>query len=470
MNPGSSTTDSPTEPPGTAPNATDERESRFGLVVATALVVGSIIGTGVFMLPASFAPYGTISLVGFAATAVGAITLAMTFGALARRIPSAGGPYAYAHEVFGPFPGFLAAWFYWVTAWVSRSGMVVGWITYVQVFINKDGNPLISIVIGLVGLWVPGVINISGLKNMASVQVVTTALKLIPLVIIAFVGLFFVDWGSLAPFNASSAGPLSAIVACMALAVFAFLGVETASVAAGRVRNARRNVPLASLMGALACTVIYLLSTLVVFGTVSRSALLASDSQPFVLAFDNMFKVEWAGYLVAIAAIISGFGAINGWTMVCGEISAAAARQGLFPREFASQWRSRGTFAFGIVVSTALASVLLAVSYLGQTGIEVFNVVILLATLSAAVPYFLSALALIEISAKQSARTPGANWRVDGALATVAACFALLTVYGAFSSQRTRADLLIMASVELAIGIIVYIVQIRRNARALDHV
>ena len=436
-------------------NETPVERRGLGLIPATALVMGSVIGTGVFLLPASFAPYGPISLIGFALAAVGAIALALTFGALARRNPGAGGPFSYAYTTFGPLAGFLAAWFYWITAWVSRAGMVVGWIFYVEVFINTSHNKFVSILIGMVGLWVPAIINMGGMRSMASVQVVTTGLKLIPLVIISTVGMFAVDWTSLFPMNRSGGSVFGAIVACTALAVFAYLGVETASVAAGRVRNPRRNVPLASLLGTLACTVVYLLSTLVVFGTVSFEALAAPGAQPFVLSFDGIFGGTWAGYAVAIAAIISGFGAINGWTMVCAEISAVAARDGLFPTRFAKQ-SSRGIPVFGIVLSTALASLMVVVSYLGQAGVEVFNVVILLASLSASVPYALSAFALIEISARQTARTPGANWRLDGAIATVAAGFAFLIVYGAFSAPATRGSLFVMAVVAFATGMAIY--------------
>ena len=152
------------------PSAVSSR-STLGIVPATALVMGSVIGTGVFLLPAAFAPYGPISLVGFGLAAVGAVALALTFGALARRDPGAGGPYSYARSTFGALPGFLAAWFYWITAWVSRAGMVVGWIVYVEVFVNTDRNVIGSMVIGMVGLWLPAAINISGLRNMASVQV-----------------------------------------------------------------------------------------------------------------------------------------------------------------------------------------------------------------------------------------------------------------------------------------------------------
>ncbi len=318
-------------------------KARIGLVSATALVVGSIVGTGIFLLPRSLAPYGSIALVAFGLAAVGAIFLALMFGALSRRMPADGGPYAYARAAFGNAPGFFSAWSYWITAWAGNSAIVVAWVAYVEVFINTDGDRTISIVIALVGLAVPAVINLLGVQQMAVVQVITTILKFIPLVIISTVGLFFIDWSYLQPFNRTGGSALAAIVTTMALAVFSFLGVETASVAAGKVRNPTRNVPRASLLGTLAAAVVYILSTLVIFGTVPNGDLQDPDSQPFVQSFNAMFGGSWAGYAVAIAAIISGFGALNGWTMICAEMPLAAAREGLFPRRFADHVPARSS-------------------------------------------------------------------------------------------------------------------------------
>lgn len=437
-------------------------ETGMGLGAAAALVMGSIIGTGVFLLPASLASFGSISLVAFVFTAIGAIALAQMFGVLSKRMPADGGPYAYSRAAFGNATGFFNAWSYWITAWAGNSAIVVAWVVYVEVFINTGHNKLISIVIGLVGLWLPAVINLTGVKNMASVQIVTTVIKFIPLVIISTVGLFYIDWSYLtSAWNISGKGPLAAIVTTMALAVFSYLGVETASVAAGKVRNPRRNVPLASLFGTLACTVVYLLSTLVIFGTVPNSELTADGAQPFTLSFNAMFGGTWAGNAVAVAAIISGLGALNGWTMICAEMPYAAAKEGLFPSRFATN-SSRGVPAFGIVASTVLATALMVFSYMGQAGADVFNLMILLAGLTAAVPYLFSALALIKWSFKAEDRTPGANWKFDGVVAIVGMLFSALIIYGSFTDSSTAVSLVILTAIVFVIGLGLYLYMRRR--------
>lgn len=440
---------------GSDAGADDQGSGSLGLGAAAALVMGSIIGTGVFLLPASLAAFGTISLLAFIFTAIGAIALAQMFGVLSKRMPADGGPYAYSRAAFGNVVGFFNAWSYWITAWAGNSAIVVAWIVYVEVFINTGHNKVISIVIGFVGLWVPAAVNLSGVKNMASVQIVTTIIKFIPLVIISTVGLFFIDWSYLSDWNISGKAPLAAIVTCMALAVFSYLGVETAAVAAGKVRNPRRNVPLASLLGTLACTVVYLLSTLVIFGTVPNKELTADGAQPFTLSFNAMFGGTWAGYAVAVAAIISGLGALNGWTMICAEMPLAAAREGLFPRQF-GQLSGKGVPAFGIIASTVLASALMVFSYMGQAGADVFNLMILLAGLTAAVPYAFSAMALIKWSFKADERAPGANWKFEGAVAIVGLLFSALIIYGSFTDSSTVVSLMILSVVVFVLGLGLY--------------
>src|SRR3954453_4651227 len=123
---------------------------RFGLTSATALIVGTIIGVGIFNLPTSLSSYGPISLVSMALTTVGALALALLFSSLSRRLPADGGPYAYARVAFGNGWGFANAWSYWITAWAGNAAIAVGWVLYVEEFVNTDHNKLVSVLLVLV--------------------------------------------------------------------------------------------------------------------------------------------------------------------------------------------------------------------------------------------------------------------------------------------------------------------------------
>src|SRR5947199_4936361 len=140
------------------PSARPETTRTLGLPQATALIMGSIIGVGIFNLPYSLAGIGPISIVAMALTTVGALALALLFAALSRRMPADGGPYAYARTAFGNGVGFANAWSYWITAWAGNAAIVTGWVFYVEHFINKSGVTGYSIVIALVGLWNPAAI------------------------------------------------------------------------------------------------------------------------------------------------------------------------------------------------------------------------------------------------------------------------------------------------------------------------
>ena len=201
---------------------------------------------------------------------------------------------------------------------------------YVEVFINKGHNKLITVLLVLVGLWVPAVINLSGVKNMGSVQMVTTVLKFAALLFVSIVGLFYIRSANFTPWNISGDSAIAAIGAGMAIALFSYLGIEVASVAAGKVRDPDKNVPKSTVLGTLACAVVYLLSLTAVFGIVPTSTLQESNA-PFSTAVNTMFGGTWAGYVMAVVVIISGFGALNGWTMICAEMPLAAAKDGLFP-------------------------------------------------------------------------------------------------------------------------------------------
>jgi basic amino acid/polyamine antiporter, APA family len=143
-----------------APDQSAATDSRFGPIQAIALIMGSIIGVGIFNLPTSLAGYGPITLISTGLTTIGALVLAMLFASLSRRLPADGGPYAYARVAFGNKVGFLNAWSYWITAWAGNAAIAVGWVLYVEQFINKGHNRAGSVLLVLVGLWLPAIINL----------------------------------------------------------------------------------------------------------------------------------------------------------------------------------------------------------------------------------------------------------------------------------------------------------------------
>jgi len=432
----------------------------FGLPVAVALIMGSIIGVGIFNLPTSLASIGPITLISMALTTVGAIALALMFAALSRRLPADGGPYAYSRAAFGNVVGFFNAWSYWITAWAGNAGIAVGWVLYVEVFINKGQNKLITVLLVLVGLWIPAIINLSGVKNMGSVQMVTTILKFAALLFMSIVGLFFIKRANFTPWNISGQGAIGAIGAGMAIALFSYLGVEVASVAAGKVRDPDKNVPKSTVLGTLACAVVYMLSLVAVFGIVPSTTLQKSTA-PFSTAVNSMFGGTWVGYIMAVVVIISGFGALNGWTMICAEMPLAAAKDGLFPKRF-NQISKSGVPAFGIIASTVLASIAMAINYIGSGGPEVFTTLVLMTGITSAIPYAFSALAQIKWRIVDRRTMHGQRFARDMLVAVVALVFSILFIWYSRNTDASGFQYwapFVLAGVALLLGIPVYFAQ-----------
>ncbi|WP_328595094.1 APC family permease [Actinomadura macrotermitis] len=418
---------------------------RLGLPQATALVVGNIVGTGIFLLPASLAEIGTISFAVMGATAVGAIALALVFGRLGARVPASGGPYAYARDAFGEFAGFLTAWSFWLTAWGGNAGIAVAWVGYVNYFLHWDSVPG-KIAIGLAGLWLPALINLSGVRNIGVFQLVTTVLKFVPLIFVGIVGLFFLKAGNFGPFNASGGSLWHAGWLAAGLILFIYSGMESVTIVAERIKDPARNVGRASILGVLACTALYLLATLAVFGTVPHARLTGSDA-PFADAVNNMFGGGGWGAAMAACAIVSGIGALNGWMLLVAEMPMAAARDGMFPAAFGRTTR-RGAPVVGIIAGAVLSSLMLLSSYASENA---FNTILLFASFTTAIPYFFSAAAQLFWLVTGGRKVSRGRLLRDMAMAVVALLFSFAIVYGS-GDQAVMLGVLV-----LLVGVPVYI-------------
>ncbi|OUC93966.1 amino acid permease [Streptosporangium minutum] len=409
-----------------AAEAIASEHGKLGLPAATALVVGNIVGTGVFLLPASLAAYGTVSILAMGLVSIGAIALAVVFGRLGARVPAGGGPYAYAKDAFGEFPGFWNAWSFWLTAWIGNAAIAVVWVNYVNYFLHWD-SAVAQVILAFVALWIPALINLSGVRNIGAFTLVTTVLKFIPLIFVAVVGLFFVRGANFGPFNATGGNWIGAISTAGALALFIYSGVESVTIVAEKIKNPARNIGRASVYGVLICAAMYMLSTVAIFGTVPHDALVNSPA-PFADAINNMFGGGIGGGIMAACAVVSGIGAINGWTMLVAEMPMAAARDGLFPEIFRRE-NSRGAPWVGIVLGTALTSLVAVYNYFGTT--EGFNKILLIATFTTVIPYFFSACAQLFWLVTGARKVHGARLGRDLAITAVAILFAFWMTYGA---------------------------------------
>lgn len=370
----------------------NNEQGKLGLWTLTALVAGNMIGSGIFLLPASLASIGSISLLSWCFTAVGAFLLALVFSKMSLLVPKTGGPYAYAQAGFGDFIGFQTAYNYWIAIFVGNAAIVIAMVGYLTVFWSALQNPLFACAVALATIWFLTMVNIVGVRSAGFIQLITTILKFIPILVVAIFGWWYFHPEYLtSAFNISGASNFSALSSAAAMTLWAFIGLESATIPSANVENPTRNIPLATLLGTLLATVTYIASSTAIMGMIPAQ-ILAQSTSPFAAAAEVILG-PWGKWLIAAGAAIACFGCLNGWTLLQGQVAMAAADDKLFPAIFAKRNKA-GVPVWGLVITSSLLSILLLLTASPQL-IKQFEFIILLAVLASLIPYFYTAIAEI---------------------------------------------------------------------------
>jgi APA family basic amino acid/polyamine antiporter len=372
----------------------------IGFWTCTALVVGNVIGMGIFVLPASLAPFGFNALIGWVIVLAGCLVLARVFSHLARALPNAEGPYGYIRETLGELPAYLALWAYWVSLWLTNAALATGVVGYMAVVFPPLGA-LQPALFALGLLWAVVAINLFGVRTGGGVQIVTTALKLLPMLAIALLG----GWLLLTAPTSYTAHPpttpitLGGVTAPATIALFAMLGIESASVPAARVDDPARTIPRSTMTGTVLAAVIYIIVSTVPLLLIHQAEL-AEASAPFALLMDR-FAAAGSGRWLALFVVISGLGALNGWTLLGGELTCTMAHNGVLPAMLARNNR-HGAPAVALLLTGALASVMIAMSY-SKSLVAAFTFLTRVVTAANLPLYLCCALALIVLWRRRSA-------------------------------------------------------------------
>jgi APA family basic amino acid/polyamine antiporter len=421
---------------------------KLGLVAATSLVIGNMIGSGIFLLPSSLAPYGLLSVVGWLVTSFGALMLALVFAKLSQLIIGAGGPYTYTRVAFGDFAGFWIAWGYWIALWVSIAGVVVAFIGYAAAFFPVlNSNNWLAGAVAILMIWILTFINMRGADLAGKVQTVSTVIKVIPLIAIGIFGLMYFNSANLAQWTPTSSEPSMwrAVQAVVALTLWSYLGLESAAVATDTIENPTRTIPRATMIGTIFVAVVYILSSTAVLGIVPASTL-ESSSFPFATAAETIWGSR-AFYFVAFCAAVSCLGAANGFILITPQVSSAAADDKLFPASFARRNKS-GVPVWGMLLAAILESVVLALNYSGSANaVEIFNFIILLATLTTLIPYAFCAMAEVMIFFTDRQRFSGQRLGASITVAVLAFIYSVYAVIGSGASSVMWGFVLLLAGI-----------------------
>lgn len=365
-----------------------QKSNTIGFWPTTSFVVGNMIGSGIFLLPATLAFHQLNSLFGWLFSTIGALLLSIVFSFLSKHLTEPeGGPYAYTVAGLGRFPGFLVAWGYWISIWSTNAAIAVALVAYLKVIFPFVGtSPIHSIATGLLFVWGFTWINSKNLKTIGAIQLITTILKVVPLIGLCTIGLFYCDWEQLSSWFTTSVVSFKSITAATTLTFFAFLGMESATIPSKGVTNARITIKRATLSGTLFTAVIYILSFIVICSVLPPDVLSNSEAP-----FSDSARVIWGvngQTLFAWCAVISTIGALNGWILIQGKIPYSASIDNLFPKIFGKVNKANSPI-YGLIISSCLVSILMALNY-SKSLVDAFSFMMKLSTLSVITPYIFS--------------------------------------------------------------------------------
>jgi APA family basic amino acid/polyamine antiporter len=361
------------------------RDKPLGFWMCTSLIVGNMIGMGIFMLPAALAPFGRNAFAGWAITVTGCLFIAHVFARLARAMPDEDGPYGYCRRAFGNGVAFFTMWCYWVSIWVTNAALAIGIVGYLTTLLPVlSSHPALPPLAAMVIIWFFVLVSLRGALASGRVQLASAALKLLPMGAIVLLGSWLLGKGSATSHLPATPFSLDGTAAAGTIALFAMLGVECASLPATKVHDPQRTIPRATIAGTLVAAVVYVCVCTIPMLLLPQAELAASNA-PFV----DLFRRYWdagSGNWLALAVIFSGLGALNGWTMLAGEVTASMANHGIFPPLLNAPNR-HGAPAWSLLLVGARARAMIAMNY-SRSLAEGFTFLTLVVT-AASMPLYL---------------------------------------------------------------------------------
>lgn len=373
---------------------------KIGFWILTSLVMGNMVGSGIYLLPSSLAAIGSITLGSWIMTSIGSIFLALVFASLSQRFPKTGGPYVYCREGLGHFIGFQVAYSYWIYMGVGIAAISVAFTGYLSAFFPVlAASRELAFASTVSILWLITLINLVGVHFAGTFQLIITILKFIPLFLVTGVALFHFDSSFLDAVNVSGKSDYRALSEGAMLTLWAFLGLESACVPADEVENPKKTIPRATIIGVCLASLIYLLSTLAIMGALPNEVL-KTATYPFALLAEK-FMGPVGKWILATGAMMSCVGALNGWLLVQTQIGLAASKDGLFPRSF-SRLSAKRAPVVGLLASASLITLLLTMT-IKQSLISQFTSIITIATLAAIFAYLYTSISEVILQ-KRGAR------------------------------------------------------------------
>lgn len=415
--------------------------NKIGFWSVFALVTGSQIGTAVFMLPASLAPFGEFSIVGGIISGCGAMALSLVFASLCAQFPKTGGPHVYAEKAFGKSIAFFTGWTYWIVSWVSTTAVIITAIGYMTPFIGSKSSDL-YLILEILLLFSITLLNMNGIKTAGKVEILLTILKFLPLLVISFSALYFFDQSNfIVDTKVSSMTTPKILGQVTLLTLWGFIGLETATTTAGSVYNPSKTIPRAIIFGTFCVAILYLINTVGIMGLIPANDLVLSEA-PYVDAVKIMFGGNWHLLISLIAAVVC-VGTLNAWMLTSGQIALGLAEDGLMPSCFARKNKNESPFVGLMVSSFGILPLLIMTA--NQTISAQLTTIIDFSVIAFLFVYLVCSLAFLKILVTQKGKL------FQSVFALISIAFCLWVIY------ETPLKTLLVASLFVISGLPVYI-------------
>ncbi|HEX7492959.1 MAG TPA: amino acid permease [Bacteroidales bacterium] len=434
-----------------------ELKRELGLTAAIAIVIGNIIGSGIFTSAASMAAASNpkTAIIAWVITALGSLLLALSFASLGTALPRTGGPIIYTTKAFGDFAGFLIAWTYWIGAWVGNAAIITAFMLYFTYFFPGTATPLFAFLITSGVLWFFTFINIIGVKGAGRVSVVTTVLKVSALVVFVIIAAMHFNPAMLNTVSSTKVSGMNTLPAAIAIALWAFIGIESATIPAGEIKNPQKNIRKSTIYGTLIAAAVYIIVSIVGMGVLDQSSLAGSNA-PLADIINKATGGTWGGNFIAIGAIISALGASSGWILTTARSAFGASQNKLFPAIFGKIHPKYMTPVASLIISGIAANILLILNYMGTLN-SAFNFMLLLATLSFLPAYAFSAAADIILLKNRSSSFNLFSFLKNSFFALLAFGYSIYAIYG------TGAKVVMYGFILMLAGIPVYLFMMLQN-------
>jgi amino acid transporter len=418
----------------------------IGLFIATALVTGNIMGSGIFMLPATLAktagPGSTI--LAWLVTAAGSIFLALSFAKLGSKIPKTGGPYEYSKSAFGDFVGFLSAWLYWNGSWIGNAAVVIAIASYAgMLFPAISSNHVAGFLFTSCVLWIFTIINIVGVRLAGKIQTVITIFEILLFIFFIIAAGIHFDIKNLTPMFPKGKGIETMPVAATST-LWAFVGLESAAITAGEIKNPEKNVKRSTILGIIIAAVMYMAINMAAMGAAPNSVL-AKSNAPIADILSKYFGNGVVTF-ITIGAVISILGTTVGWLLSTARVAYAAGNDNIFPSVFSKVHPKFKTPYEALIIGSVLVNILLFMNY-NKSFSSAFSFVALLATLSFLPIYAITAASEIMLISKRGDKFNLFNFIKNSFVPLLGFIYAVWAIYGSGAETVMYGFLLILLGI-----------------------